>query len=457
MAISGKHIILRKIVDCEYNGVTDGFALQRQVTEWCHRELIPRLDEQLRRLHTKGKVYRIDKLEINVQVDASANWMTIAAEQIVKQVQDKIEGAIQQLQADPSVQLKTYPQLFVDAFIYFLQHGSLPWWSPVTSYHLWHEELDNLLITGFNEAARNRLVQLIKQPAVQQRIIYQLPDELFIKLMVQVNSEVEKDITNLINDIKHLVTDAGERKTVLGIFRQSVMSCIYDVNAIVFAEQVYAHFVQQLSATGRLHPLLTNKNSFGNTKFRKAHEQRPASRAEKQKQSVTENKAAKEEEGLYINNAGLVIVAPFLPTLFKKWHLYNETALTDVNKSVCLVQYLASGREVVAEFELGLAKILCGLQPDTPVDTGIRFTSEEKEEVNDLLASAIEYWQILKDTSPEGLRQSFLQRQGKLQLVKNNWQLQVEQKPWDVLLQHLPWNISMLKLPWMTKMLKTDW
>jgi hypothetical protein len=163
------------------------------------------------------------------------------------------------------------------------------------------------------------------------------------------------------------------------------------------------------------------------------------------------------QQGLYINNAGLIIVAPFLPSLFKKLELCNDTTITDINRAVCLTQYLASGRERVAEFETTFAKILCGVAPDLPVDTNISLTNEEKHELNDLLESAIEYWTILKDTSPEGLRQSFLQRPGKLQFINNNWLLQVEPKAWDVLLQHLPWNISMLKLPWMECMLKTGW
>jgi hypothetical protein len=152
-----------------------------------------------------------------------------------------------------------------------------------------------------------------------------------------------------------------------------------------------------------------------------------------------------------------VIAAPFLPALFKKLELLDGNAIRDLNRAVYLSQYIASGRERVAEFELGLAKILCGIGSDTPVDTDLQLTKEEKHEINDLLVSVIEYWDILKDTTPEGLRQSFLHRPGKLLFVKNEWLLQVEQKPWDVLLQHLPWNISMMKLPWMPHMLKTEW
>lgn len=164
------------------------------------------------------------------------------------------------------------------------------------------------------------------------------------------------------------------------------------------------------------------------------------------------------KEGIFVHNAGLVIVASFLPMFFKKLSLLSEAnELTNKNKAVLLVQYLASGKEFIAEFELGLSKILCGLEMETPVNTSIILTSEEKEEASELLLSAIEYWSILKNTSVDGLRHSFLVRDGKLSFNKNEWLLQVEQKPYDMLLQNLPWNISMIKLPWMKNLLKTEW
>lgn len=471
MGFAGKHIILKQVIDLEYHGQADGFELQRQVSDWCHRDLIPHIEEQLGKLRTRGKVYKIDKLEIDVRIDAAGNWMAGATAQIVQKLYNQVEQEIQKRQDDPALKPVTHPQLFVEAFLYFLQHGHLPWWSPVTSHHVWHEELENLLITGFGENAKAQLLQLLKQPDVQQRVLYQIPDELFIKLMVQINSGIEKDITNLINDIKNLVKDAEERKTVLTIFRQSAMAFIYEVNSQQFAEHVYAHFVHQLSARGHLQHISINKGRYSTAALKKALEQPLAEasghgkdgdviKAGKEKQnvlSIAKSAASVKQEGFYIQNAGLVIMAPFLPALFKKLALFDGDAIRDISRAVYLVQYIASGRERVAEFELGLAKILCGLESDTPVDTHMRLTKEEKHEVHDLLVSAIEYWEILKDTTPEGLRQSFLQRPGKLQFVRNEWLLQVEQKPWDVLLQHLPWNISMMKLPWMPHMLKTEW
>lgn len=462
MGITGKHIILKQVIDLEYNGQMEGFELQREVTDWCHRYLIPLMQEQLGKLRTKGKVYRIDKLNIAVELDAGGNWMANAATRIVQQVQEQVDQEIKRSHEDPNVRPLTFPQQFVEVFLYFLQHGHLPWWSLVATNHVWQEELENLLITGFDEKAKAQLQQLLKQPDVQQRVLYQVPDEVFIKLMVQINAGVEKDITNLINDLRHLVSDAEERRTVLTIFRQSVMTLIYEAGPHHFAERLYAHFVQQLSARGNWQHLQLNKGKLRTTVLKKTIPEEQG--RVKAGEPYTDQEAAAlstinkvKQEGIFVQNAGLVIAAPFLPVLFKKLGMIDGTELTDKSRAVYLVQYIASGRERVAEFELGLAKILCGLDSATPVDTHWQLTPEEKTEVNELLLSAIEYWSILKDTSPDGLQYTFLQRSGKLQFINKEWKLQVEPRPYDVLLQHLPWSISMIKLPWMKAMLKTDW
>ncbi len=110
------------------------------------------------------------------------------------------------------------------------------------------------------------------------------------------------------------------------------------------------------------------------------------------------------------------------------------------------------------EYELVLPKILCGVAVDHPVDTG-KFQVDKtlKKEAEEVLTSVIEYWNILQNTSIDGLRESFLKRNGKLTYDGKDWLLLVEQQPYDMLLQHIPWNISMIKLAWMQQMLKTEW
>ena len=163
-------------------------------------------------------------------------------------------------------------------------------------------------------------------------------------------------------------------------------------------------------------------------------------------------------ETVFISNGGLVIIAAFLPALFEKTKLSSNHIITDADKAVCLVHYLATGNERMQEYELLLPKILCGMAIDRPVQTEkFHLSKSVRKEAEAVLTSAIEYWNILQNTSVDGLRESFLKRNGKLSFDRDNWLLQMEQSPYDMLLQHLPWNMSMIKLPWMDHLLKTEW
>jgi hypothetical protein len=163
------------------------------------------------------------------------------------------------------------------------------------------------------------------------------------------------------------------------------------------------------------------------------------------------------EEGIYVDNAGAVIFAAFIPALFKKLALEENGVILNPDLAALIIQYCVTGDVKIAEYELVLPKILCGIAIEFPVNTNTVIATDQMKEVDEMLLSLIEYWLVLKNTSIEGLRESFFKRSGKLSMVNNEWLLQVEQKPFDMLLQQLPWSISMIKLPWMTNLLKTEW
>jgi hypothetical protein len=91
------------------------------------------------------------------------------------------------------------------------------------------------------------------------------------------------------------------------------------------------------------------------------------------------------------------------------------------------------------------------------LDHSIHISSAEQAEADHLLAAVIEHWGALGTASPDGLREGFLQREGKLEKRQSGWFLHIENKTLDILLDRLPWNLSLLKLPWMEEILKVEW
>jgi len=169
-----------------------------------------------------------------------------------------------------------------------------------------------------------------------------------------------------------------------------------------------------------------------------------------------------QEPGTLLFNAGLVITHPFLATLFENCgiDLDNDQARDAAHRprAASLLSYLASGEDEPVEFELGIIKVLLGMpQEETLLVSKGLLREEDREECDSLLRSLVQHWQALKNTSVEGLRQSFLLRNGLLYENENQWKLRVEPKPYDILLQQLPWSISIIILPWMNKPLFTEW
>jgi hypothetical protein len=164
------------------------------------------------------------------------------------------------------------------------------------------------------------------------------------------------------------------------------------------------------------------------------------------------------EDGLYVDNAGLVILHPFLQRFLEGLGIAQEGVLLQPDRALHLLHYLCTGHTPAPEYELTLPKILCNIPLKTPVEADITLTDREKEEAMALLEAAIRWWDALRNTGADALRGTFLCRPGKLSRREDgDWLLQVERQGFDVLLDQLPWGISVLRLAWMEGMLWVEW
>lgn len=168
----------------------------------------------------------------------------------------------------------------------------------------------------------------------------------------------------------------------------------------------------------------------------------------------------REEKTVYINNAGIVILAPYFPRLFELLKLTDKGVFADDKarvRAMFAMQYLGFGQTEFAETELALNKLLVGYSSGEPLPLAVELASGEKEILDSLLAGAMGNWKVMQHTSVDGFRGSFLIREGVLAETGELWQLTVEEKAYDILLDSLPWTISPVKLAGMTKPLYVNW
>jgi hypothetical protein len=163
---------------------------------------------------------------------------------------------------------------------------------------------------------------------------------------------------------------------------------------------------------------------------------------------------------IYIGNAGLVVLWPFLERFFERLGLVEEKCFAHDaarSRAAGLLQYVAAADVAPPEYLLPLNKVLCGLAPDDVFDFGPEITPAEIEECDDLVRAVIEQASILRAMSIEGFRASFLLRRGKLAARDGNWLLRLERESHDIVLDRFPWGMQFVHLPWMKAMMQVEW
>jgi hypothetical protein len=156
-----------------------------------------------------------------------------------------------------------------------------------------------------------------------------------------------------------------------------------------------------------------------------------------------------------------VLLHPFLQSYFQEVKLIQNLTFVDLlaqQKAVRLIYYLVTGQTQSREHNLVLAKLICDWPINSYVSTSIELDDSSLKEADNLLAAILEHWAVMQNAGIEGLREGFLQREGKLtNSGHRSWSLQVESQPIDILLDQLPWGINLIKLPWMKTLLNVEW
>ena len=163
-----------------------------------------------------------------------------------------------------------------------------------------------------------------------------------------------------------------------------------------------------------------------------------------------------------IGNAGITLLSPYLPRLFSMLELTENNRFKDRNaqiRAMFLIQYVLFGQadNEYPEYEMTLNKLLTGFETGIPIPRRMELTEQETETVNSMLQSILQHWEKLKNTSPAGLREGFLQRDGKLEEKEDFYLLTVEEKSYDMLLDSCPWSFKTIKYSWMKKTITVKW
>jgi hypothetical protein len=170
--------------------------------------------------------------------------------------------------------------------------------------------------------------------------------------------------------------------------------------------------------------------------------------------------AFSDEDAFSVDNAGLVLLWPFLDHFFTRVGLLEKHRFKDETaqyRATGLLQFLLTEERTPPEHQLPLNKVLCGLQIEAVFDLATPVTDEEAAECGIFLAAVIERAPILQQMSLPGFRGTFLARKGQLSVRDGAWLLRVERETYDVVLDQFPWSTQWVHLPWMKAPMYVEW
>src|SRR4030095_4407186 len=361
---------------------------------------------------------------------------------------------------------------------YFLLNGRLPWWGDEAG--LAFEEL----IRGI---FKNRLAEIsdffkenYNNNAVWERASYQFNDEI-LGVIIQLFVEL-KDAQKLLEEVlEKASSDISSYKRVqLPLMEEElkqlrkITSRILVFNAtLIFTDSGNTEKIKSILVKILIKELVSTdgRTQPGEDIINKLKEISKDLPSEDESPSVLKDvetskpagilKSDKdEEEKLIVRHAGIILLSPYLKTFFTKTGLLNDNIWLSKeaqHRGVFLLKYLSTGITKNFEYQLILEKLLCGIMPEEPVPSEIILNNNEMEESEQLLKSVIENWSALKNTSVQGLRETFLKRDGVIIKKDINWLLQIERKTVDILLESIPWGFSTIRLPWNEYLIITEW
>jgi len=518
-----RHVICQQILELQMGDEASAFKLQNQISALYRNQIVPLIEAYCNQLSEPEVIHRIDSLCVdigdisleNLENDfveqVSTQLLAALVEQLGQPQPQPPEGSseAQPSQASHSTQpagrdrirhgLTAQPVSPIDAALerlqMFILSGQLPWWSePLTLADL--EAQFRQLQTDAPLQLQQILQRGLAQRSAIQRMAYQFSATMRKESLNLLVPHCQPAVLAYLEDMQALFprVDSWRRLTWSQFSQYLWQGLLLQMSLHKNSTPSAAHLIQgsllyavDQTTAGRgdlpkLAEAATNLLSSGYEFKSKLPEfldryslgengHLPLQIEDMQngfsvKQPIpvpsvqpVDTDIAYEGE-IYVQNAGLVLLWPFLNRFFATLELVQADQFISsewAHRGVLLLQYLVTGSGESLESELSLNKLLCGLDLLTPTPARIFLTEIEIQECERLLTTVLHHWKALNNTSIEGVRQAFLQRPGILQHQNGTWRLRVEQKTYDVLLDQLPWSIGAIKLPWVTNVMYVEW
>lgn len=479
------HIIQKVFVEITVNNKEKAFSIKDDITSFLSLDVFPKIEKYINdleyKLYDTDYTIQIPTLELNLDVKSSSlnteltNEIAYLFKEKLSEIITPVVNSEQKTQNGSEAYLIDNQEKMIQTFIYFLEKGSMPWWnSDKKNISVLEPTAFNSLILGSN-FTKSMLPVLSKQNALE-RMINQLSDGQIAQLCMVISKEKDLKI-NLETEVIHHISkmSPNDRKFVwswvIKVLSRFSNSAITEIQEYLVQEIVNIIGLSQIKTNNRnwktvikiFHFIKENEifESIKNSK--EVYSEKTAALIEKPFQekdkAIHEDFNFNKNDEYYINNAGLILIHPFIKTFFEHCDLLHPETQQLINPEVCvhLLHYIATGKTNAPECDMIFEKFLCNIPVDQSINRHIKLSRKHKKQAKNLIESVQYNWSPMKNSSVALLQNEFFQRPGKLVIHDSDHTLTVERKTQDILLDRLSWGMSLVKLPWKEKFIFVNW
>lgn len=447
-----KHIINQLSVELSVTSEEEAFGLRKELNEVLQNEITAVIDELCSHYSNAEDTLRIEHLEIDLGAISTNNFKKNWVESFKQTFENQLYKAnISNIEAFQKI---NKIQSNFELLIGFLKTGRLDWW--VISEDINLTEIFEKIIQNQTHFLKDFLINNSHKKQIADRILFQFSEEAIVQFLENIQINIPEyegifyEIFKKIKDDNSIKQDIENQDgfTLKVIFKSLFKNKFEPISK----EQIGINFVQIIQDEWNL----PDKKTLAILQDIIPNFQQNIELNNIEIEGFIEEITNK----ITVQNAGIVLIVPYFKHFFQELQLIDNHQFISKKsqyKAIHLIKYLATGKTIFDEFDLTLEKLICGLSLDEPVPRNLFFLEREIIEADELLKSVIEHWQVLKNSSPDALRNTFFQREGILQKNEFGWQINTERKTQDILLERIPWGFSMIVNSWNNYIITVEW
>jgi hypothetical protein len=492
MTQPNRHRIQRQVVELAIGDGLSGPAVQESFARSFHDEIVPEIVAVFDRAAGARQLLRLERLEVDLGRIESNDWQPELRRRLGVELAQWLARYQPEATADarPATDGQTGEPL--RPFLYFLEHGRIPWWGTRPEAG-WSASLSGVRLDGLplrailqtDPHARLRFVDSLDDDLLEHAVAgwcgvphSVLAFEMFARRAMPMQARavwrrrfwshlleaaVEPGVLpargpELVREVLDGVHAADPELAVKPPTPARVTPTeIGDPTPEALVNELPSPWREWLASARHLE---TVRDPRLEPVIQKAADGRRVSPAKlRAGRDMRAPLKPLDEDEIYLPGAGAILLHPFLESLFRDRGLLEARDFRDADargRAVHLVGLLTFGCRGIPEYDHVAAKLLCGHPLDEPIAPAA-LDDADVVACEELLAAVLKHWSALRCSSADWLRAQFFLRDGKLEKVDEGFRLTVERRAQDVLLARLPWGIGVIGFPWMKEKVFVRW